>query len=390
MSDVSSQQEQELDLWLAYQHHRLVIDVMSTLEVEAGLREVLIPTHHADLVTDLARCLDVEAGLASIVPTDADVTPSTEPLTPNWQPADPEPVTATSPDHVNPDHVNPDHVNPDHVNPDHVNVEHAEPDTVLLKFLHAAASWTPSTRLAMRAHPVFAITGFHDRAQTLVQSLGSASDLANGLDHKLEHVLNRILDRVPDLPPDLDRALDRDLDRTLDPARDLGSYLDRALARTRALARNLGSELTRTRTRNRFPALDLDYTLDHVLNLDYALDRDLTQASNYAYLGIHDLAHYRVRVRALVRELDRVQSFADELVRTIRALVHFHCVLSDVTGVDLRSIDLTGIPLQGLRWSVQTQWPPEIKDQIWRDSVQITEVIFEVGHGGTTYVLTNI
>jgi DNA-directed RNA polymerase specialized sigma24 family protein len=56
-SDVGSQQDQGLDLWLSYQHHKLVIDVIGTLEVEAGLREVLTPTHHADL----ARCRYVEA-----------------------------------------------------------------------------------------------------------------------------------------------------------------------------------------------------------------------------------------------------------------------------------------------------------------------------------------
>lgn len=145
---------------------------------------MLIPTHHADLVADLARCLDVEAGLASIVPVAADVTPSTKPLTPNWQPADSEPVAATSPDHVN--------------------VEQAEPDTVLLEFLQAAASWSPSTRLTMRTHHIFNIAGFQDRVQTPALSLGSASDLASELHRKLESVLHRILDRVPDLSPDLD------------------------------------------------------------------------------------------------------------------------------------------------------------------------------------------
>ncbi|MGH3855609.1 MAG: hypothetical protein ACRDR6_19390 [Pseudonocardiaceae bacterium] len=144
MTDVASQQEQGLDLWLTYQHHKLVIDIVGTLEVEASLREVLIATHHADLVTDLAQCLDIEAGLASIVV--AEGTPSTEPLIPNPQPTDSEPVAATSPDHIN--------------------NEQAKPDTALLTFLHAAASWSPSTRLAMRTHPLFNIAGFHDRAQT--------------------------------------------------------------------------------------------------------------------------------------------------------------------------------------------------------------------------------
>ncbi len=377
MSDVAFQREQGLDLWIAYQHHKLVIDVVGTLEVEASLREVLIATHHGDLVTDLARCLDVEAGLASMVPAAADVTPSTEPLilSPHPQPADSEPVVAAT-------------------SPDHVDVAQAAPGTVLLKFLHAATSWSPSTRLAMRTHPVFNIASFHDRAQTLVLSLGATSDLASGLDHKLKYVLRRILDRVPDLPPDLDRALDRDVDDALNPARELGSHLDRCLEHTRdlarGLARDLGSDLARTRDLARLPTVDLNYVLDHVLNLDYALDRILTQASKYAIVGTHDLADDHVRVSALVRDLDRVQSFAGELAHTIQAVFHFHQMLSDVTGVDLRSIDLVGIPLQGLRWSVQTRWPQEIENQIYRDSVQIADGIFEVNPGGTTEILTNI
>jgi hypothetical protein len=274
-----------------------------------------------------------------------------------------------------------------------VNVEHAQPDTRLLEFFPSTASWSPSTRLAMRAHPVFHLAGFHDRVHALVLSLGSASNLASGLEGTLECVLRRILDRVPDLPPDLDGALDRDLDRGLDPARDLGSDLDRTLDRTRAVARDLvrdlGSELAHIRDLDRLPTVDLNHVLDHVLNLDSALGHNLTQTSNYVRLGIHDLAHYHVRIRTLICALDRVQSFTDELARTIHTLVHFHHLLSDVTGVDLRSADLAGIPLQGLRWSIRTRWPPKIENQIQRDSVQVADGIFEVDHGDTTYVLIN-
>jgi hypothetical protein len=363
-TDVGSPQDQGLDLWLSYQQHKLVIDVIGTLEIEAGLREVLIPTHHADL----ARCPDVEAEGASIVPIAPDIMPATEPLTPNCQPADSEPVTAT--------------------NPDQVNVEHAQPDTRLLEFFPSTASWNPSTRLAMRAHPIFHLAGFHDRVHTLVLSAGSASTLASGLEGTLEYVLHRVRDRVPDLPPDLDGALDRDLDRGLDPARDLGNDLDRTLDRARAVARDLvrdlGSELAHIRDLDRLPTVDLSYALDNVLNLDSALNHNLTPANNYAHLGIHDLAHYHVRVRALIRGLERIQSFADELIRTIQTLAHFHRVLSDVSGVDLRNVEFAEIPLQGLRWSMRTQWPPKIENQIRRDSVQVADGIFEVGDRGTT------
>jgi hypothetical protein len=308
------QREQGLDLWLAYQHHTLVIDVVGTLEVEAGLRELLIPTHHADLVADLTRCLDIKTGLASITPVAADVTPSTPLPLPNWQPTDPV----------------------------HVNGEHAQPDTILVEFLHAAASWSPSTRLAMRTHPLFTIASVHDRAHTLVLSLGCASDLANGLEGKLDGVLRCILDHG------------------LDHTRDLGSYLDRSL--------------------DHLAPLDLNNALAHLLTLDHALGHHRAQASNYARISTHNVTHYLARMRSLIGDLDRTQSFASELTQTIQILIHFHGVLSNVTGVDLRNVNFTGIPLQGLRWSVHTRWPPEIENRIRCDSVQIAEGIFEIGH----------
>jgi hypothetical protein len=60
-------------------------------------------------------------------------------------------------------------------------------------------------------------------------------------------------------------------------------------------------------------------------------------------------------------------------------------VLSDVTDVDLRCIDLAGIFLPGLRWSVGTRWPPQWEDQIRRDSVQVADGIFQVVKGSTAY-----
>jgi len=61
-----------------------------------------------------------------------------------------------------------------------------------------------------------------------------------------------------------------------------------------------------------------------------------------------------------------------------------------VTGMDLRSIDLVEIPLQGLRWSVQTRWPQEIENQIRRNSVQIADGIYEIDPGGATDIPTTI
>lgn len=68
MSDSVSSSEEALDRWLAEQHHALVTDLSATLDLEAGLREAMIPARHANLIADLCDVLDVEAGLSAIVP----------------------------------------------------------------------------------------------------------------------------------------------------------------------------------------------------------------------------------------------------------------------------------------------------------------------------------
>jgi hypothetical protein len=58
-----------VDLWLLTQRRAVLTDLTTHLDVEAGLRETLIPMRHADLVRSLHGVLDLEAGLAAIVPS---------------------------------------------------------------------------------------------------------------------------------------------------------------------------------------------------------------------------------------------------------------------------------------------------------------------------------
>jgi branched-chain amino acid transport system substrate-binding protein len=75
MSDSGSHPDVGLDEWLADQHRRMVTDLAAVLDVEAGLREAMIPARQADLVADLDDVLDVEAGLSAIVSTAPALTP---------------------------------------------------------------------------------------------------------------------------------------------------------------------------------------------------------------------------------------------------------------------------------------------------------------------------
>ncbi|MFI9503607.1 hypothetical protein [Nocardia sp. NPDC052566] len=54
--------------WLDQQHQSLLANLATRLDIEAGLRETLIPQRHAEFLGTIRRVLDIEAGLAAIVP----------------------------------------------------------------------------------------------------------------------------------------------------------------------------------------------------------------------------------------------------------------------------------------------------------------------------------
>jgi hypothetical protein len=260
--------------------------------------------------------------------------------------------------------------------PEDVSFEQATPNTILLKFLQTAASWNLSMRLTLRTHPIFHLADFYDR----VRNLDAVNDLALVLSRALGCILRRTLDRALacdlDLSGDLDQALDRELDLPREIARHLDRHLDLARNLARDLAYDLTCHLAHIRDLAFLPPLDIDDALDQILNLP--------QTSNYARLSARSLARDLDRVHTLIDDFHRVGSFAQELAQTIQALKHLHRVLSDVTELDLQSTDFAEIPLEGLRWSANTRWPPEIEHQIQRNSTRITDEIFEIGPASTT------
>ncbi|GAA3081746.1 hypothetical protein [Streptosporangium carneum] len=69
--------DEPVDRWLDEHQRALEDDLDTVLDVEAGLREVLLQSQHDALVGDLGTVLDVEAGLAAILPV-AQPEPRTE------------------------------------------------------------------------------------------------------------------------------------------------------------------------------------------------------------------------------------------------------------------------------------------------------------------------
>lgn len=302
-------------------HAATARDLGRLLDVEAGLREVLVAVEHD--ATGRSLDLDVEAGLAAIVP-EAD---------PPAPPADATPPAGRTAGLV---------------------------ATLLL------ALDTPS-RLALRTHPAIDVLGTAleigsalDRAHDLVRALDPArypgheraNDLARDLERALARTGARHRDDDAALDNDhlrnLDHALNRDIDRARDLARTLADWLghDHGRIVADALARNLGS--TRELARN----LARGFAHDHTLPPDFSVRLDLDLD------GDRDLG---IRARAL------------DLAR------------HDFTTADLRGIDLSGLSLVGLRWSAATRWPSEEwRSQALLDSTELAGGVYEIRSGTTT------
>ncbi|MFG3525066.1 hypothetical protein ACGF5S_32745 [Nocardia nova] len=61
-------------------------------------------------------------------------------------------------------------------------------------------------------------------------------------------------------------------------------------------------------------------------------------------------------------------------------------MLNDFTDVDLRNVELAGIPLDGVRWSeATTQWPKEWREEIEQNSISLGDGLFEIHYGTTTH-----
>jgi hypothetical protein len=274
-------------------------------------------------------------------------------------------------------------------------VEQSSPD-IVRAFGRDARSWDLKTRLAMRSHPIFSLTGLRHRVQKLahdldrVRNLTRDLDLAADLTHDLtyararDHARDLTRDfiragaRAGDLTRDLDlvRHLDlvrghdlaHDLDLVGDFAVDLVHALDLALdfahARDRALAHAHALGLSLTYGTASLFALGFGLSFAHTLTLARDRDRDAYRALILA----------RDRALALDRALER----ALDRDGTAKALMNLHHALSDVTKHDLRGIELAGNSLAGLRWSSKTQWPRQWEDQIRCDSIALADGTFQI------------
>jgi hypothetical protein len=77
---------------------------------------------------------------------------------------------------------------------------------------------------------------------------------------------------------------------------------------------------------------------------------------------------------------------ADRLHQVAGYVMFVEQMLNDFTDVDLRNVELAGIPLDGVRWSeATTQWPEEWRQEIERNSIPLGDGLFEIHYGTNTH-----
>jgi hypothetical protein len=309
--------------------HTLVGWLVSALDVDAGLHEILFQSNYETAVDALDAVLDVEGGLAAIVHT-----------------APPPPHQAHQAHQAHSAIVT---------------VSDPTPDG------HFLQSLSPSLRMALRAHTdvaasrraldrarhrnrALAINLNFNRALALDLTLDLVCDLAQALARVLDGVLDGDRCRSLVLACSPDRArLDDDLRRD---RHNRETVVERAFHNARVFVRAIAEDLHASDRRFALDlALDRAAELSRGLNLaaDLALDRIIA-------LDINTFL-FDVRISEVRRGISLVLGWQFPSI-DMDALAVF---LDDFTTSDLRTADLVGIDLSGVRWSTRgTRWPAAV------------------------------
>ncbi|MFD8983236.1 hypothetical protein [Streptomyces sp. NPDC059564] len=328
--------DEAVDRWFGDHGRALAAALGEALDVEAGLREVLVQSRHGDAEEALEAVLDTEAGLTAILPAapSADRPPASRMRTP------------------------------------------AE------EFFHSVS---PVDRLALRSNPEITAAG---------RALDKAVDLPRHLnDRRL--ILERAIDLAQDLVLDLSRArdldfdfvltidpeLDRELFHALETARSIGElgFLanrdregreDRDLVRELIVAHDLNLARARGLDTARARAQDLNQVLDLTRTLALRLIAALSDDEEAAAALASHLASVLVAIRAeqVGRAIALVLRREPPPLDKDAALTF----LNDFTTADLRAAELKGVDLGGVYWSEYgTRWPAALDlDDLKRRSVE--------------------
>ncbi|MFC0439662.1 DUF349 domain-containing protein [Kutzneria buriramensis] len=247
-------------------------------------------------------------------------------------------------------------------------------------FANDFAARPPHERLAARAWiQLPALHVLRSSAHLVIVALDLAG--ARAREFTYDRVFNRGLYRARYRASNFNRAVDVNLAR----ARDVNLVRARDLARalTRALDLGLALDLARD--------CDCDYDLNRGLILALAFDRarvlDLVRVLDHTVDHTRD----RDRILALIAGRDLGRDLARVLTSISRtslgrevvdAVDHLDEALTSMADADLTRVNLRRIPLEGVRWSHATRWPPGWEDRIRHDSILIEPGLYEIRPGG--------
>lgn len=326
---------QHVGSWLEQHQQVQTAGLDHILDVEAGLREVLLQSHHDAHVHKLDTVLDSEAGLADILPT---------------------PRGSTS----------------------DVPANRAREQSPLHPGEYAMQSVSPVERMALRASPrVRAAVDHTDVAanfyRVLVEIRAGGSVDATGMLAQCLHdavglglaVIGNREGRTAALLQDvLEKSAEL---RHLTPARRRSSGLDAALALGVARALSIAGRCMSDFALDRRATYDNNDLITAISDLDDAVRKTrnaLAHLRGFPPTRDHDAAFAEAARESMtlrrvctatakhaieVRLRRRLPSLNDESL---------HALLEDFVTADLRRADLSGIDLTGVRWSDHgTQWP---------------------------------
>ncbi|MET9231080.1 hypothetical protein [Lentzea sp. NPDC003310] len=74
----------------------------------------------------------------------------------------------------------------------------------------------------------------------------------------------------------------------------------------------------------------------------------------------------------------------EELTDLVASIGKIRTTLNSMVGADLTTADLTGVPLDGVRWSPRTRWPRGWLEWVRANSVPVSAGIFEIRPGSTS------
>jgi hypothetical protein len=368
--------EAAVERWVKERYRALVAEVTAILEVETGLREAMIPAQPNSLIADLAAALDLDTGLAAIGPI------------PGGAEGGPESTPQNRPQRV-------------------FNVR---------ELIDALSVVSPAARLSLR-EPVrrFAqglalvddLALARDRGRALALDFAKAYETGRGSvkAHTWGSLQSGALGDACARAPGFYHALDRALDRAgaLEFVLADDPYLLFALARHRKRADHLARadparagdlDLVALRFVSEFPcARDFARDLGHALNrLNLARDYTLRYVRYLAFDLVRGLAgvdalggpHGRLAApRRTDPELLLDGSIGAQLIQS-HELEQLIDTFRNFAGADLQELDLTGVPLDGVRWSDSTRWPDRWVKQIHDESVAIGDGTYEIRPGTTT------